>query len=69
MDMIDELSRHPLVVMAARVGKTFRVDPVSLLDDDGDAFLNQVRVAATLVVQRDEEEAAAKAKSGARRRR
>lgn len=66
MDVIDVLSHDPMVVMAARVGRTFRLDPILILDDGGDPLLNQVRVAATLVIQRDEEEQAAKAKSKGR---
>lgn len=67
MAIIEELSRDPLILMAARVARTFRLDPVTVLDDGGDELLGMVRVAATLVVQRDEEEAAAKAKASGRR--
>lgn len=68
MAVIDMLSHDPLVMLAARVGRIFRVDPILILDDGGDPLLNQVRVAAAQVVQRDEEEQAAKARSSARRR-
>lgn len=44
----------PAVQMAARVGRMFRVDPVSILSDGGDPLLNQVRLAAANVVAEDE---------------
>jgi hypothetical protein len=66
--VIDELADHPAVIMAARIAKTFSLDPVAVLDDGGDELLNLVRSAATMVVQRDEEKQADEAKSKARRR-
>lgn len=67
MEVIEELSRDPWVLMAARVAHTFSMDPVTVLADGGDELLNQVRVAAMLVVQRDEEEQAAKMRAQSRR--
>lgn len=67
MEVIEELSRDPLIVYAARVAKTFQIDPVTVLDDGGDELLGMVRVAAVMVVQRDEEEAARRAKASGRR--
>lgn len=60
---IEYLSHHPQVIQIARVARTFRLDPVALLRDDGDEFLTYVRLAAAQVVHRDEEAAAKKAKS------
>jgi hypothetical protein len=67
MEIVEELSHHPLVVTAARVGRTFRQDPVMILRDGGDELLNLVRTAATLVVQRDDEKEAEKARAQSRR--
>jgi hypothetical protein len=43
--------------------KTFGMDPVAVLDDGGDERLVHLRIAAYVVIGRDEEEAARKAKS------
>lgn len=42
--------------MAARVGYTFGMDPVSVLRDEGDEFLTMIRVAALEVWISDERE-------------
>lgn len=55
----------PRVKTAGRIGKTFRIDPMILLDDNDD-FRWAARVAAHNVVAQDEKEAAEKQKSGAR---
>ena len=68
MDIIEELAADPMVIMAARIGRVFRLDPIAILDDGGDELLNLVRTAATLVVARDEEKQAEQAKVQARRR-
>lgn len=69
MEIIEELAAHPLVIMAGRIGRMFRVDPVLILDDGGDELPNLVRNAAALVVQRDEEKEAERMRSSSRRRR
>jgi hypothetical protein len=61
-DRVEWLSRHPTVQTAARVARTFRMDPVAVLDDGGDELLTHLRIAAMVIVGRDEEEAARKAK-------
>jgi hypothetical protein len=38
------------------------MDPVTVLDDGGDELLTHLRIAAMVIVGRDEEEAARKAK-------
>ena len=38
---------------AARIARVFHLDPVALLDDDGDEFLTLVRIAAVEVVNGD----------------
>lgn len=48
--------------ITARVARTFRMDPVTVLDNGGDELLTHLRIAAMLVVGRDEEEAARRAK-------
>jgi hypothetical protein len=48
---------------AAAVARIFRVDPVSLLADDGDEWPMLVRVAAARYVVRCEEAAAKRAQS------
>lgn len=45
------------------VGRIFRVDPVSLLDDDGDEWPMLVRVAAARYVVRCEEAEAKRAQA------
>jgi hypothetical protein len=67
MELIEELSHDQLILYAARVAKTFQIDPVDVLRDDGDELLAMVRVAAVMVVQRDEEEAARRAKASSSR--
>lgn len=69
MEVIEELAQHPLVIMAARIGRMFRVDPVLILDDGGDELPNLVRNAAALVVNRDEEKEAERMRSQTRRKR
>lgn len=51
-----------MLVTAARVANTFGMDPVAVLRDEGDELLLHMRIAAMVVVGRDEEEAARKAK-------
>lgn len=67
MELIEELSHDQLILYAARVAKTFRIDPVDVLRDGSDELLAMVRVAAVMVVQRDEEEAARRAKASSGR--
>ncbi len=67
MDIIEMLSHDPLVLYAARVSHTFHLDPVHVLTDSADDIRNMVRTAATMVVQRDEEEQAAKARASSKR--
>lgn len=67
MELIEMLSHEPLVLYAARVANTFHLDPVHVLTDSTDDIRNMVRTAATMVVQRDEEEQAAKARSQSKR--
>lgn len=54
-------------MMAGRLAKLFGLDPLMLLQDGGDPFVTQVRIAAARVVQRDEEEQQRKQSSGMRR--
>ncbi len=56
--------------MAARVGKVFAIDPVSILNNQGDSFVTLVRIAAAQVVNEDERKSAEaqKSKSGGGRR-
>lgn len=57
------------VRLAAMVARQFRLDPVALLDDNGDDFLMLVRVAAVEIVQEAEKRAAEKNRmTGAARR-
>lgn len=44
------------------MAKTFGMDPVAVLEDRGDDFRVHLRIAAMLVANRDEEEAARAAK-------
>lgn len=69
MAAIEELAAHPTVIHAARVAKMFQIDPVAVLRDGGDELVNMVRTAAAMVVSRDEEKEAEKARSQSRRRR
>lgn len=62
-ERIEWLSRNDQLKVAARVAKTFGMDPVAVLDDGGDERLVHLRIAAYVVVGRDEEEAARKMKS------
>jgi hypothetical protein len=59
---IDWLAKHPQVVVAARIAKTFRQDPVVMLRDGGDFLVTLVRAAAYQVVQADEKAAEAEMK-------
>lgn len=59
---IATLAGDDRVITAARIARTFRLDPIDLLRDGGDEFLTWVRIAASEVVARDEEAAAKKAK-------
>lgn len=64
---IDWLSHNPLIELAARIARTFRIDPVTVLQDRGDEFLLNVRAAALTVVQRDEKQQADQIKRGSPR--
>lgn len=66
-DDIEWLSRNPLLMLAARIARTFRIDPVTVLQDQGDEFLLNVRAAALAVVQRDEKQSADQVKRGSSR--
>ena len=48
------------------VARLFRLDPVTLLDDDGDDWPQLVRVAAARYVARQEESAARRAREQSR---
>jgi hypothetical protein len=61
-ERIEWLSYHPSVQTVARVARTFRIDPVLVLADEGEEFQTHLRIAAMIAVGRDEEEAARKAK-------
>jgi len=50
------------VITAARLGVTFNVDPIELLDCDLDTWL--IRIACAKVVARDREEEAKRLKAG-----
>lgn len=53
---------------AARVARVFHLDPVALLDDNGDDFPMLVRIAAVMVVNRDKKaEAEAEARAAKRK--
>ena len=58
------LSRHPMVINAARIGSVFGQDPVALLRDEGDPLLTEIRLAALAVVNRDEQAQTRKAGQG-----
>lgn len=47
--------------MAAKVARTFRIDPVPLLDDGGDVFPMLVRIACAQVIDAEERKANEKA--------
>lgn len=66
-DEIEWLSRNPLIMLTARIARTFRIDPVTVLKDQGDEFLLNVRAAALTVVQRDEKQQADQVKRGSSR--
>lgn len=53
-DRIDWLSDQPLVKFVARFGERFGIDPIVLLRDEGDPFLNEVRQAALRVIAADD---------------
>lgn len=61
-ERIEWLAHNEQLKIAARIAKTFGMDPVAVLDDRGDERLMHLRIAAFLVIGRDEEEAARKAK-------
>lgn len=61
-DRIEWLSRNEQLKIAARVAHTFGMDPVAVLSDGGDERLVQLRIAAYVVIGRDEEEAARRMK-------
>lgn len=61
------LQADTVVQMAARVAKTFSIDPIVILRDSEDPLVNQVRMAAAYVVQEDERKAAEQSKAGGRR--
>lgn len=66
-DDIEWLSHNPLIELTARIARTFRIDPVSVLRDQGDEFLLNVRAAALSVVQRDEKQQSDQIKRGSSR--
>lgn len=66
-DDIEWLSRNPLIMLTARIARTFRIDPVTVLQDRGDEFLLNVRAAALSVVQRDEKQQSDQIKRGSSR--
>lgn len=58
---IETLSAHPSVKTAARVARTFGIDPLVVLDE-ADDFRAHVRIAAWMVTQHDDEEEARRSK-------
>ena len=66
-DEIEWLSRNPLLMLTARIARTFRIDPVTVLQDRGDEFLLNIRAAALQVVQRDEKQSADQVKKSSPR--
>jgi hypothetical protein len=56
-----------VVQEAAVVARIFRLDPVDLLDDEGDDWPMLIRVAAARYVSRQEEVAAKRAEASASR--
>jgi hypothetical protein len=54
--------------MAARIAKTFSIDPVMILNDDGDDLINSIRLAAAQIVNDDERKAAEESTRSAPRR-
>lgn len=54
-------------MLVARIARTFRIDPVTVLRDQGDEFLLNVRAAALQVVQRDDKQQADQIKRGSSR--
>ena len=51
--MREALEEHPLVIAAARIGSTFHLDPVMILEERSE-FRHQIRVAATNIAVADE---------------
>lgn len=64
--MISALAANNEIKVAARVAHKFGLDPVVLLDDDGDEFLMAVRQACAQVISEDEAKAAEKQRSAQR---
>ncbi len=54
---LDYLVEDPRLRQAARIARAFRLDPVTVLEES-DVLKGEVRVAAYLVCQHDEEQAA-----------
>lgn len=63
------LKEDSSVIMAARVGKMFQLDPIAILDDGGDDLINAVRLAAAQIVQDDEKKQADQQRAASRPRR
>lgn len=66
---VEWLSRHPLIVQATRYGRAFRLDPVDVLRDGGDEFIDRIRSAVMAALNRDQEAEAAEARKNAPRKR
>lgn len=66
-EALDTLRHDQRVIQIARVARTFRLDPVALLRDEGDEFLTLVRIAATMVVDDDKRKEAEAEKAAARK--
>ena len=63
--LVERLQAEATLRSAARIARTFRLDPLLVLDDP-DEFRWAVRVAAHNVIAQDEKDAADKSKSSSR---